>query len=173
MNILEKFGYCPECGSSHFERNSEKSLKCGNCGFEYFMNPAAAVVALITNGRGELLVERRRLEPAKGTLDLPGGFADVQETAEEAVAREVKEETGLDVVEARYLFSGPNVYRYSGLDISTLDIFFACKVEDDTALTAGDDAAECFWLAPGDIHTEQFGLRSVRHGLQRYLQRRR
>lgn len=173
MDILEKFGYCPECGSGHFERNSVKSLKCGNCGFELFMNPAAAVVALITNGRGELLVERRRLEPAKGTLDLPGGFADVQETAEEAVAREVKEETGLDVVEARYLFSGPNVYRYSGLDISTLDMFFACKVKDDTALTAGDDASECFWLAPADIHTEQFGLRSVRHGLRRYLQERR
>ena len=32
-----------------------------------------------------------------------------------------------------------------------------------------DDAAECFWLAPEDIHTEQFGLRSVRQGLYEYL----
>lgn len=173
MDILEKFGYCPECGGSHFERNSEKSLKCGNCGFEYFMNAAAAVVALIANSRGELLVERRRLEPAKGTLDLPGGFADVQETAEEALAREVREETGLEVTEARYLFSGPNVYRYSGIDVYTLDLFFACKVKDDAELTAGDDAAECFWTAPGDINTGLFGLRSVRHGLQRYLAGRR
>ena len=169
MDLLEKFGYCPVCGSSHFAQASPKSKRCGNCGFEYFMNPAAAVVAFITNGRGELLVERRKMEPAKGTLDLPGGFADVLETAEEAVAREVMEETGLKVTAARYLFSLPNVYRYSDLDVHTLDMFFACTVEDDSALSAGDDAADCLWVAPGDIHTEQFGLRSVRQGLLMYL----
>ena len=94
------------------------------------------------------------MEPAKGTLDLPGGFADVGETAEEAVAREVMEETGLAVKAARYLFSQTNVYRYSDLDIQTLDLFFACEVEDTTGLAAGDDAAECMWIAPEDIHTE-------------------
>lgn len=127
------------------------------------------MVAFITNDKGELLVERRRNEPAKGTLDLPGGFTDVLETAEESVAREVREETGLVVTEARYLFSLPNVYRYSGLDIQTLDMFFACKVEDASQLKAMDDAAECMWIAPADIHTELFGLRSVRQGLYEYL----
>ena len=169
MDCIEKYKYCPVCGSSHFVKNSPKSLRCSGCGFELFMNPAAAVVAFITNAKGELLVERRKLEPAKGTLDLPGGFADVLETAEEAVAREVMEETGLKLTEARYLFSLPNVYRYSDLDVHTLDMFFACRVEDDAALRAGDDAADCFWLAPADIHTEQFGLRSVRQGLLMYL----
>lgn len=171
MDLIGKFGYCPVCGSSHFEQDSPKSKKCRNCGFEYFMNPAAAVVALITNAKGELLVERRKMEPAKGTLDLPGGFADVGETAEEAVAREVMEETRLAVKAARYLFSQTNVYRYSDLDIQTLDLFFACEVEDTTGLAAGDDAAECMWIAPEDIHTELFGLRSIRHGLQRWLDR--
>ena len=117
---MEKFEYCPVCGSSHFEKDTQKSKKCSNCGFEYFMNPAAAVVAFITNDKGELLVEKRNNEPAKGTLDLPGGFADVLETAEESIMREVKEETGLTVTEARYLFRLPNVYRYSGLDIQVL-----------------------------------------------------
>ena len=171
MDLLEKFEYCPVCGSKHFAQDSQKSMKCGNCGFEYFMNPAAAVVAIITDTEGRLLVERRKLEPAKGTLDLPGGFADTGETVEEAVAREVKEETGLTVTALRYLFSLPNVYRYSGLDIPTLDMFFACEVEDTSQLVAGDDAAECRWLAPQDVHTELFGLRSVRHGVQRWLDR--
>lgn len=169
MNLIEKFTYCPACGSSHFEKNSEKSKKCTNCGFEYFMNPAAAVVAFITNSRGELLVEKRKNEPAKGTLDLPGGFADTLETAEEGIAREVKEETGLTVSRSRYLFSLPNVYRFSGLDIQTLDLFFECTVDDTTRLQAADDAAECMWIARQDIHTEQFGLRSVRQGLYEWL----
>ena len=130
MHPLEKFEYCPRCGSKHFDVNSEKSRQCENCGFEYYMNPSAATAAFILNERGELLVERRGKEPAKGTLDLPGGFTDLGETAEEGVAREVMEETGLEVCSAEYLFSIPNVYRYSGMDIPTLDFFFRCEVKD-------------------------------------------
>lgn len=170
MHPLEKFRYCPSCGSTHFEACTEKSKKCRNCGFEYFLNPSSANVAFIVNKKGELLVERRKNEPAKGTLDLPGGFADLGETAEEGVKREVKEETGLTVTSCRYLFSQPNVYLYSGMQVQTLDLFFCCEVEDEQALTPMDDAAACMWLSPEDIHTEQFGLRSVRQGLYEYLQ---
>ena len=44
---LAQFLYCPECGSSHFEINNEKSKKCADCGFVYYFNPSAATVALI------------------------------------------------------------------------------------------------------------------------------
>lgn len=92
---LDKFQYCPICGSSHFEVNNIKSKKCASCGFVYYANPSSATVAFIFNDKGELLVVRRKNEPAKGTLDLPGGFVDMDETGEQGVAREVKEETGL------------------------------------------------------------------------------
>ena len=94
MHPLTKFEYCPLCGSHHFTVNGEKSRKCENCGFEFFMNPSAATVAFILNSKGELLVEKRKREPAKGMYDLPGGFADMRETAEQGVRREVLEETG-------------------------------------------------------------------------------
>jgi len=171
MHPLEKFEYCPKCGSHHFVANGATSKKCENCGFEYFMNPSASNVAIIKNAKGEILVERRKQEPAKGTLDLPGGFTQIGETSEEGLAREVMEETGLKVTDARYLFSLPNIYRYSGIDIHTLDMFYLCEVEDDSVVAAGDDAADCMWLNPDDIHTEQFGLRSVRWGLIKFLER--
>lgn len=95
MEIIEKLEYCPKCGSRHFEKESRKSRRCDNCGFEYFMNASSANAAFIVNERGELLVTRRNREPAKGMLDLPGGFADAGETAEEGVVREVMEETDL------------------------------------------------------------------------------
>ena len=169
MHPLEKFRYCPSCGSTHFEACTEKSKKCRNCGFEYFLNPSSANVAFIVNKKGELLVERRKNEPAKGTLDLPGGFADLGETAEEGVIREVKEETGLEVTSVHYLFSFANHYAFSGVIVPTLDQFFACSVADTAVLQASDDAAEAFWLPLNRIVPTDFGLISIRRGIEKYL----
>ena len=102
MHVLEKFRYCPVCGSSSFEEQDEKSKRCKRCGFEYYLNPSAAVAAFVLNSKGQLLTLRRSKAPAKGTLDLPGGFADIGETIDEALMREVKEETGLTVTEFEF-----------------------------------------------------------------------
>ena len=171
MHPLDKFDFCPMCGSRHFEVNNEKSRRCDNCGFVYYMNPSAATAAFIMNAKGELLVERRGKEPAKGTLDLPGGFVDMDETAEQGLRREIMEETGIEIeTEAmEYLFSLPNIYRYSGIDIRTLDLFYLIRVGADVEARADDDAAECMWLPTDGIHTEQFGLRSIRAALRMFL----
>ena len=171
MHPLDKFKYCPICGSSHFEEQDEKSKRCNECGFEYYMNPSSANVALILNDKEELLVVRREKEPAKGTLDLPGGFADSGETSEQGVIREVKEETGLNVKKVRYLFSIPNKYRYSDFDIPTLDMFYLCQVDDFTSLKAMDDASEVKWIAIKDIHPKQFGLKSIQQGLIQFIKK--
>lgn len=59
----------------------------------------------------------------------------------------------------------------SGIELPTLDMFYECDIEDETVLAANDDAAECMWIKPEDIHTEQFGLRSVRWGLVKFLEK--
>lgn len=166
---LHLFGYCPRCGSNTFEINDIKSKRCGECGFVFYFNAIAATVALIMNKRGELLVARRSKEPAKGTLDLPGGFADSMETAEEGVAREVLEETGLKVTSTKYLFSLPNIYVYSGFEEHTLDLFFLCEVEDDTLPVANDDVEQLLWIAPDKIDASLFGLQSIRKGVVKYI----
>lgn len=157
------------CGSAHFEVNNEKSKRCRACGFTYYFNSCAATVAFILNSRDELLVCRRAKEPAKGTLDLPGGFIDMYETGEEGVSREVKEETGLTVGQARYLFSLPNTYLYSDFLVHTLDQFFLCTVDESTPLQALDDVAESWWVPLADIDPALFGLDSVREGVKRFL----
>ena len=80
---LHLFKYCPRCGSAHFSINDFKSKRCGDCEFVFYFNPLSATVALILDSKNRLLVARRAKEPAKGTLDLPGGFSDSFETAEE------------------------------------------------------------------------------------------
>lgn len=169
MHPLEQFKHCPKCGSSHFEIHNEKSKHCKDCGFTYYFNSSAATVAFILNQKKELLVCRRGKEPAKGTLDLPGGFIDMNETGEEGVSREVKEETGLIVTKANYLFSLPNTYLYSGFLVHTLDLFFLCQIENDTLLKAMDDVAESFWVPLSQINPEEFGLDSIRKGVQNFL----
>lgn len=151
------------------------SRHCANCGFTYYQNPRASTAAFILNARGELLVARRGKEPAKGTLDLPGGFVDNNENAEQGMVREIREETGLviDAGDIRYMFSIPNVYHYSGMDIHTLDLFFACHVPEDADIKAADDAAELMWLSLREVYVERFGLRSIREAVHRFLQQNR
>ena len=167
---LELFRYCPKCGSEYFEINSFKSKHCSSCGFTYYQNPSSSTAAFILNAKGELLVVRRAKEPAKDTLDLPGGFVDNGETAEEGILREIKEETGLEVQQVEYLFSIPNIYRYSGMDIHTLDMFYLCHVEEDEVRPA-DDVAECMWIPLGKVYVERFGLHSIRQAVHTFLQR--
>lgn len=159
---MDHFHYCPVCGSPSFEPASFKSRRCSCCGFELFQNPAASVAAFIRDGEGRLLMAVRSCEPQKGTLDLPGGFADMGESAEEAVRREILEETALHVDDLRYLFSIPNVYEYSGMKIPTLDMFFECSVSDLSPLRPADDVEALVWMHPDDIDADSIGLDSIR-----------
>ena len=98
-----------------------------------------------------------------------GGHFEHGESPEECLLREVKEETGLEVIQTTYLFSLPNTYLYSGFLVHTLDLFFLCQVADDTRLKAMDDVADSFWLPLDQIDPEKFGLDSVREGVKRFL----
>ena len=166
---LHKFSYCPVCGEEAFAVRNEKAKQCAVCGFVYYLNPSASVACFIRNVRGELLVVRRAKEPAKGTLDLPGGFADMHETAEEALFREVREETGLRLGNCRYLFSLPNIYPYRGFDVHTLDLFFECKVEHFDQAKAADDAGGLVVLSPAELNPADFGLQSIQQAIPVYL----
>ena len=77
---LRLFRYCPVCGSPRFERHDFKSKRCAQCGFTYYHNASAATVAVVIDATRRLLVARRALEPAAGTLDLPGGFIDITQS---------------------------------------------------------------------------------------------
>ena len=166
---LEKFRFCPLCGSDRFVENNNKSKRCQACGFVYYFNPSASTVAVIVNEKNELLVVRRAKEPAKGTLDLPGGFSDCYETSEQGVVREVMEETSLCVDSVSFLFSIPNIYPYGGLDIHTIDMFYLCHVNSTKNAKPADDAAEIMWIPWEEIKPETFGLTSIRKGVEQLL----
>ena len=163
------FTWCPRCGQAALAADTPKSFRCGACGFGFFLNTAAAVAALITEG-DRLLVTERRHDPAKGTWDLPGGFIDPGESVEAGLRREIREELNLEIVSADYCFSAPNHYEFEGVQYATVDLAFRCKVADIHRLRAGDDVAACRLVPFADIAVEKFGLGSIRRIVARFLE---
>ena len=164
---LEKFEYCPRCGSHNFAINGVRSRHCSKCGLTYYANASASTAAIITNSKGEILLTTRAFEPAKGKLDLPGGFVDMNETAEEALIRELKEELNIEVTNPIYLFSLPNEYNFSDITIHTLDMFFKVEVDDDAKFTTDDDVASAQFYNLNDVNVEDIGLNSIKKAIQK------
>jgi 8-oxo-dGTP diphosphatase len=99
----------------------------------------ACVGAVVHDGDGRLLLVERGHDPHRGRWTLPGGRVEPGESLEQAVVREIREETGLDVrvgaVVGRVLIPAGDV-QYDVVD-------FACTTVDPTAEpVAGDDAAD-------------------------------
>ena len=171
-HCLDAFKYCPRCGSAHFRIDGERSRQCEDCGFTYFLNASAATAAFIVregaDGK-EILVGRRAQEPAKGTLDLPGGFVDPGESVTDGIVREVREEVGCEGEIVRFLFSLPNGYEFSGFRVPTADCFFEVKIPDETAVFGQDDCVDLEWVALKDVRPEDFGLDSIRKAVEKYI----
>ncbi len=160
---------CPGCGSEALSWPTPKNFECADCGFALFLNIAAAV-AVIMECRGKILFGVRKHDPGRGMLDLPGGFVDAGETAEEAVRREVKEELGIDIPELRYLFSLPNRYPYGGIVYDTLDLIFLVQLDEPPDVKADDDLEDVMWVGRDDVEYEKIAFESLRRAVRRYIE---
>lgn len=157
------YKYCPRCSAEGQFNSEDFSFTCPGCGFQFFLNASAAVTALIYNSKGELLMTRRGVEPALGKLDLPGGFIDPNESAEEALMREVEEELDLVPEHIQYFASFPNEYLFSGTIVYTVDIVFKCKVNDFSNLKFRDDIVGLEFVHPSKINIDDLPFKSVRN----------
>ncbi|MFH0829286.1 MAG: NUDIX domain-containing protein [Candidatus Kerfeldbacteria bacterium] len=93
---FDPYRYCPKCTTALIFRKEEDELVqvCPKCTFHYWMNPKPVVSLLIKDRRGNILMLKRAHQPLKGYWVLPGGFIRYNETPEQAVIRETKEEIG-------------------------------------------------------------------------------
>jgi len=97
--------FCGRCGAPLEPGKDERKLVCPACGGEVYPRINPAVIAAVTDG-DRLLMTRYAHGPVKHYV-LVAGFVEVGETAEQTVAREVWEETGLRVKNIRYFGSQP------------------------------------------------------------------
>jgi len=127
------------------------------------------VAAIIVNEKGQVLLTRRAYEPCAGMLDLPGGFVDPMETAEEAVVREIKEELNINVVSLRYLASFPNEYVFSDYSVFTTDLSFVCQVEHLEHIEVKDDVSAYEFKSEAEIDYEEVSSESIRQIIKAYF----
>ncbi|HCY85869.1 MAG TPA: DNA mismatch repair protein MutT [Desulfobacteraceae bacterium] len=165
-----RFTHCPDCGRPDLKADSFKSFACRSCGFQFFINCAAAVMGLILDDKNRLLVTRRKYAPARGSLDLPGGFADPGEGIEESLKRELAEELNLKAVEMTYLCSYPNTYTYGPVTYPITDMAFICRVESFGAIQANDDVADFLFIPVNALDPLRFGMASARKVISRFKQ---
>jgi 8-oxo-dGTP diphosphatase len=130
-----------------------------------YQNPALAVDAVwIRSGR--VLLVRRGREPFRGSWALPGGFVELRETVEEAVVREVREETGLRARPVRI------VGVYSGPDRDprkpTTSVAFLMRGRGGTPV-GGDDAASASWVPLSEARPLAFDHATILSDARRLL----
>lgn len=116
--------------------------------FKDHICPKVTVDAIcVSNGR--LLLIKRRNDPYKDHWALPGGFVEVGETTENAVIREMKEETNLD-----FRIGGlVGVYSEPDRDVRghAVSITYWGWARDADELKSGDDAAHAEWIEVDDV----------------------
>lgn len=166
------FKFCPSCASTHFTFPDNRRFLCNDCGFTYYHNIAAAV-AIVFTFEDKVLFTVRNVDPDKGKWDLPGGFIDPNETAEEAASREIKEELGIEISNSdlKYITTSPNNYLYKNVPYRTMDIFYEYELTSDVIkIAAADEIQELIWVKRSEIDLSQIGFISIQKVIgEKYL----
>lgn len=165
------FDYCPKCSAADLVFDGQKRYQCHACGWVFFHNPAAAV-GVFLEFADDLVFIRRTQEPGKGLLDLVGGFVDPDETLEQALRREMREEIGTDAIaNLRYLTAFPNRYLYKNVMYPTLDMVFVATLLEWPTQCDPDEVQALCRIAPKDINPEDLAFESMKNALDRYRRR--
>ncbi len=105
-NWHDRHTHCPLCGSATVPDPGGHSTLCPVDGSEHFPRTDPAVIMLVTDPEDRCLLARNAAWPGR-RVSILAGFVDPGESAEQAVIREVAEETGITVTDVTYLASQP------------------------------------------------------------------
>lgn len=167
MPAPSDMNFCPRCGRRLVDRvrYGKPHRVCDECGFVHFHDPIVAAVVFAAQD-GRVLMVRRAVDPQKGKWAFPAGYIDYDEDPRQAAAREVHEETGLEVRITRVI----DVLGHdpSGGVKASIAILFEGEIVGG-APCAQDDASEVAFFAPDEIPTDELAsFQSIRLLLERH-----
>ncbi len=138
LNWLDANHYCPSCGTPLQMHDTEIALCCPSCGRLLFPRIEPCIITLVT--RGEELLLLRNVRDTRGVYACLAGFVEIGETLEQAVRREVREETGLEIRNIR--FAGSQGWPYP----DQLMIAFYAEWESGEIRIQPSEIADARWF---------------------------
>ncbi|HEY2596804.1 MAG TPA: NAD(+) diphosphatase [Chloroflexota bacterium] len=132
--------FCGRCGQPTVNAPAERAKLCPQCGLLSFPRLSPAVIMLIQRGEDEFLLARNRAF-AGNFYSVLAGFVEPGESLEEAVAREVREEVGLEIRDIRYFGSQPWPFPHQ------LMIGFTAHYASGEIELQADEIAEANWYS--------------------------
>jgi len=165
----EGLKHCPRCAGAlaESEVRGSRRLRCADCSYIFYMGPAA-VACVLAERDGQILFVLRKYDPGKGKWCLPAGFMEAGEQPDESAAREVKEETGLDV-------EVTGIYDTWATDedprTPVISLAFTARVAGGV-LAAGDDAEEARFFDMDDL-PDSIAFEDHARVVRRYVDERR
>jgi len=166
---MEARRFCPFCAAP-LGPIVDGAQACPGCGRPYYHNAAPCSAVLVEDG-DRVLLARRAVDPGAGLWDLPGGFCGPDETPEEGAVRELREETGAEVVVTGFLGHVPDRYGPGG--DPTLNCVFTARLADPSAsLQADDDVAELRWFMADELPPRsEIAFANTAEALRRWRER--
>jgi ADP-ribose pyrophosphatase YjhB (NUDIX family) len=149
--------YCADCGSKVTLRaiagDERQRFVCDGCGKTHYENPNVLVAAYVCVGNRILWI-RRGIAPAVGKWAMPGGYMENDETPEAAAARELKEETGVDVrADQMELVSVSSI-----LHMAQTHLVFRCHLDVEPQTTSTGEAIEFGWFDEDSLPWEELAF---------------
>jgi NAD+ diphosphatase len=136
------YKHCSICGKPLREHDSERCLRCEECGENFYPVISPAIIVSVIKDEKILLAHNTRFPP--GRHSLIAGFVEAGESLENAVRRELMEEIGIKVKNLRYLESQPWPFPNS------LMVAFTAEWESGELKPDGIEIEQAAWYARDD-----------------------
>lgn len=142
-HMSQSMRFCPQCGGRNHLNHNQLAMQCGDCRTLHYPRIFPCIIVAVRKDNQILLAQHPRHKT--GMYTVIAGFLEVGETLEQCVAREVKEETGINVENVRYFGSQPWAFP-SSMMMGFLADYHSGELKPDYS-----ELSDARWCSPDEM----------------------